>query len=206
MGSFDVATVAEHVAEAYDEAVAACERGLQQDTVRKVGRAKPGETIRLNDRIEDAEISATVSAAIGAAREKAMNEITRGLERAQKKLTDAPTAEAANYILSISQRDDMTEDEIAAALDRYKGHAAQHAIRAAAKRSGVQRYVGKTDAEREVEAYRALAGVVGEYFSIYQIEGGAGVRNLLTRETFLTIGKGADPSSVDTMNEIFGGR
>ena len=206
MSSFDVATVAEHVAEAYDEAVAACERGLQQDTARKVGNAKPGETIRLNDRIEDAEISATVSAAIGQAREKAMDAITRGLDRAQKKLTDAPTAEAANYIVAISQRDDMTADEIAAALDRYKGHAAQHAIRAAAKRSGVTQYVGQTDAEREVEAYRALAGAVGQYFTIFAIEGGAGVRNKLTRETFLTIGRGADPSSVDTMNEIFGGR
>ena len=206
MAQIEIMQVAESVAEAYDEAVAAVTRGLERDTARKVSNARPGDTVRMSDRIEDEGISNSVSADIAAAREKAMREITRGLDRAQKKLTDAPTTEAANYIVAISQRDDMTADEIAAALDRYKGHAAQHAIRAAAKRSGVTQYVGLTDAEREVDAYRSLAGAVGEYFSLYQITSGAGVRNALTRQNFITIGKGGDPASVKELNAIFGGR
>ena len=202
MANIAVANVAEAVAAAYDEAVAAYERGLQRDTARKVSNARPGETIRMSDRIEDADISNDVSASIGAAREKAMKAITRGMERTQKKLTDAPDSDATNYIVSISQRDDMTADEIEAALSRYKGHAAQHAIRAAAKRSGVKQYAGPTDAEREMEAYRTLAGKVGEYFSPYAISGPS-FKNSLARQTFINIGNDVMPGSLEELNIAF---
>lgn len=201
----EIARVSREVAAAYDEAVTAYEKGLQRNNAQRFADAAPGSTLQIGTRINDEQISQSVIGAIGEAREKAMHAITRGLAGVEKKLTDPPSEEGARYIVSIQGRDDMTEQEIAAGLSRYTDHATQHAIRAAAKRSGVKRYAGYTDAEQEAAAYRALSGKVGEYFSLYAIESGQGVRNQLVRQTIVNIGDGVEPGSIAELNSLFNG-
>lgn len=94
--------------------------------------------------------------ALNRARKTALDAIGEAIADAEKALTDPPTAEAANYILAVSQRSDMSEREVQAALDRYPGHASQKAILSAAIRSDIKYFGSTTEAERDVESLASL--------------------------------------------------
>ena len=99
------------------------------------------------------------------AREKALAAIDKSIGTAETKLTDAPTTDEANYIVSIQQRTDYTRQEMDAALSRYKSHAAQHAIASAAKASGIVPSTYMTDTEKDLADLRDLRSSVERTYS-----------------------------------------
>lgn len=104
-------------------------------------------------------------ACVNAARARALNLIDGELDKAREELAAAPSADAANYVLSISHRSDLTADEIKAGLSRYPEHSAQKAIRAAAVRSGLNEYAGSTDVELYLSDLRTLKDDVSETYA-----------------------------------------
>ena len=108
--------------------------------------------------------------AIGIVRDagaKALSIIDAELEKAGGALVEAPSAEAANYVLTIAARDNMTADEVQAGLSKYHDHASQKAIKAAAVRSGLHQFGGLTEAETYVADLRNLRDDVGRTYAPY---------------------------------------
>lgn len=141
---------------------------------------KEYEDICIQDRIEQVSAGATsiktkgfassarandARACVNTARARAFNLIDRELNKAQTELVAAPSAEAANYVSSISGRSDLTADEVKAGLSRYREHSAQKAIRAAAYRSGLKEYAGRTDAETYLADLRTLKDDVSKTYA-----------------------------------------
>lgn len=106
-------------------------------------------------------------------------------EAVKDKLTEPPSTKAAAYIAAISGRSDLTIEEVEAALDRYTDHATQHAVYAAAKRSGMNHYYGKTDAEIYSEDLDYMAAQVENVFSPFSFSASAGDK---ARQAFERVG------------------
>lgn len=114
---------------------------------------------------------------------RALDVIKEQKEAVKDKLIEPPTYEEAAYITAISGRDDLTREEINAALERYGNHNTQHAVLMAAKRSGFPDYYDKTDAERYSEDLDYMAEQVGRLISPFNIPESAGAegRQLVER-------------------------
>ena len=102
---------------------------------------------------------------VGRAADRALGIIDKEIEEAGGMLVDAPSTEAANYITAIAARDNLTADEVNAGLARYKDHASQKAIRAAAARSGLRDLAGMTDAEVYLSDLRSLRSDVAKTYT-----------------------------------------
>lgn len=167
------------IAANFDNAAAAVVKGLRNDHDRLAQDAsRKGDTVSFfNDRIVNADIKDDVTNYVNAYRRESLEAIERERAKALQAVTDAPTTEEANYIVSLQGRSDMTRAEVDAALTRYKGHAAQHAIRAAAKRSGLDDVPLMTEAECRVEMLNRLSNAVSDAFSFNGIIGGDDARH-----------------------------
>ena len=177
----------------YDAATDAIDRGVQADHFRIVQGAKNGASVTLrDDRITDEGLAARAVQSVGAARDDALKVIDKEIASARRKMVDAPSADEANYISAISQRDDMTREEVGAALDRYTSHAAQHAIRAAAKRSGLKDVSLATDVERHIDDLHHLRANVVQEFDYFNILNASPTRRHIVRDSFKGIANGVD--------------
>lgn len=104
------------------------------------------------------------------ARARALDEISREMTVQSRKLTAPPSESAARYIASISGRDDLTADEVRAALDTYTDHPTQHAVLAAAVRSGLKEYLDeKTETERYIDDIRKAESDVVRFFTPHSV-------------------------------------
>lgn len=145
--------VIEQVARCYDAALAAY-RSAQK-------RGGAGQAPAAGGQLDGG-----ASNAVYTQRDNAMNAIRAALASREAELTEAPSAEAVNYLAAIAGRENMSADEIGAALDRYGNtHAAQKAILCAAQRSGVSLTDTRTETERDIAALRELAAKVEREFS-----------------------------------------
>ena len=130
----------------------------------RIEQARAGaETIRTKG-FAFKELEAEARGIVEAARNEAYALLDAEIDAAGGALVEAPCADAANYAAAISARDDMTADEVQAALAKYKDHASQRAIRAAARRSGLTQYAGATDAETYLADLRDLRADVSRTF------------------------------------------
>ena len=102
------------------------------------------------------EIAAEADALVGRAADKALGIIDSEIEAAGGALVEAPSAEAVAYVSTIAARSNLSADEVAAGLSRYRDHASQKAIKAAAVRSGLQQFGGTTAAEDYISDLRSL--------------------------------------------------
>ena len=171
----------------YDNACDAYDRALHRDRMlRAENAAEMGGSVSYgkNDRIVDSACMDSAKVGISTAYERAVDAIDRDMAAAEAKLVSAPSTEAANYCLAISGRDDMTEDEVAAALNRYPDHATQHAVLAAAKRSGLHGFAGLTAVEMDIERLRSLRQDVDASFTVWNISGSSEGSRYLRRAAF----------------------
>ena len=162
-----VERVADTAKRCYLDACGSVEIAMRDDRMQQ---AADGRT-SINNRFVYDDIRQRAARSVEMSRKEALEAIEAARKRATDALTEAPTNEEANYILSISGRDDLTENEIAAALNRYSSHAAQRAIVAAANRSGKKLIVpsGMTEAEREISLLDDLENRVNDNFSLDKI-------------------------------------
>lgn len=155
--------VAEQVVQAYEGALKSYRNAQESDRMeqaRVTGRVSSG------DKFAYAHFEDVATNAVYAERDRAMNAVNAALASREAELTAPPSAEAVNYLASIAGRDDLSDDEVNSALDRYgKTHAAQKAIINAAKRSGVLIVDARTETERDIQALRELAARVEREFS-----------------------------------------
>lgn len=140
--------LAKKVSALYGEAVQCWQTMAGQDRSIQAQDAEAGQTIVFSPVISDDDLRQRAEAEVYAKRDAALQAVQSERESAQRELSNAPTNQEANYIMAISTRDDLTEAEVTAGLERYRSHAAQHAISAAAKRSGLTAFCVDTDAER----------------------------------------------------------
>lgn len=159
------------VERAYDAAFAGVQTAKEHDrmmtarnaTGRSVQFARPGKYI--NACCEDEAASAVYTA-----KERAMSAIESAMGKCEREMTKAPSAETVSFLATIANRDDLSKDEIAAALEHHGAtHAAQKAIIAAAKRSGVYLADTRTEQEQDIAALRNLAGQVDSAFLPWRI-------------------------------------
>ena len=162
-----IENVAEQVAQAYDGALTAYKDARERD---RMEQARVTGGVSKTNKFAYEQFENDANNAVYAERDRAMNAINTALASREAELTEAPNAEAVNYLAAIANRDDMSADEINAALDRYgKTHTAQKAILSAAKRSGVSFMDTRTDTERDISALRELASTVEREFSPLKI-------------------------------------
>ena len=192
----------------YNYAADAVDRALQADHAQQMQAAeKSGCSVSFrNDRINDDFISERAQQSVSIARDDALKAVGKALNEARNIITDAPTTEEANYIVSISQRSDMTHDEIEAAMSRYTGHAAQHAIRSAAIRSGFKDFGIKTDVERRIDMLNQLHEAVERDFSYWNLIGKDDAYRGVVRANYELIikAKGGEPSAQEFGKMVFG--
>lgn len=130
----------------------------------RVEQARAGvENIRTKGFADEALRDQAVGA-VRAAGKSALAAIDRDVVYYENMLTDAPDNEAANYITAVSQRSDLTDREVDAALKRYSGHQAHKAILAAAKRSGLDVFDPRTGVEHELDDLAALRESVAKTY------------------------------------------
>lgn len=164
-----IENVAEQVAQAYDGALTAYHNAQERD---RMEQARETGGVSKTNKFAYAQFENDANNAVYAQRDSAMNAIKTALASREAKLTEAPSAEAVNYLAAIANRDDMSADEINAALDRYgKTHTAQKAILSAGKRSGLAFTDTRTDTEQDIAALRDLASTVEREFSPLKISG-----------------------------------
>ena len=162
-----IENVAEQVAQAYDGALNSYRHAQESD---RMEQARVTGGVNSNGKFAYEQFENDAKNAVYAERDRAMNAINTALAAREAELTEAPSAEAVNYLAAIAGRDDLTNDEVNAALDRYgKTHAAQKAIISAAKRSGVAFIDTRTDTERDIAALRDLTAQVEREFSPLKI-------------------------------------
>ena len=111
------------------------------------------------------EIAAEADALVGRAADKALGIIDSEIEAAGGALVEAPSAEAVAYVSTIAARSNLSADEVAAGLSRYRDHASQKAIKAAAVRSGLQQFGGTTAAEDYISDLRSLRDDVAKTYT-----------------------------------------
>lgn len=164
-----IENVAEQVAQAYDGALTAYKDARERDRMEQA--RVTGGVSKIN-KFAYEQFENEAANAIYAQRKSAMNAINTALASREAELTQAPSAEAVNYLAAISGRDDLTKDEVNAALGRYGDtHAAQRAIISAAKRSGIHFADTRTQTEKEVAELRDLAYKVEHEFTPLRMNG-----------------------------------
>lgn len=164
-----IENVAEQVAQAYDGALTAYHNAQERD---RMEQARETGGVNSNGKFAYEQFENDANNAVYAQRDSAMNAIKTALASREAELTEAPSAEAVNYLAAIAGRDDLSNDEVNAALDRYgKTHAAQKAIISAGKRSGLAFTDTRTDTEQDIAALRDLASTVEREFSPLKISG-----------------------------------
>lgn len=192
----------------YNWASDAIDTALQDDHDRQAREAqrRGGSVTFRNDRIMAADLQERAMQSVDIARDDALKAVDKALDEARNAITDAPTDDEARYIVAVAGRDDMTRDEIAAALSRYKGHAAQHAIRAAAKRSGLKGIGITTEAERRLDALNAIRNAVEKDFAYYSILGSDHAKRgvIKVNYEFLLENGGDEPSVAKWGKLVFG--
>lgn len=162
-----IENVAEKVAQAYDGALNSYRYAQESD---RMEQARVTGGVSKTDKFAYEQFENDANNAVYAERDRAMNAINTALASREAELTEAPSAEAVNYLAAIAGRDDLSNDEINAALDRYgKTHAAQKAIISAGKRSGLTFIDSRTDTEQDIAALRNLAYKVEREFSPLKI-------------------------------------
>ena len=163
-------TAAAEVARCYESACNSYDNALAAEGRHAASMAKPGENVTMPKRLSG-EFRNDAAGAISAAREKALKAVQAARVANNAAMVKAPSAEATNYIMSISARDNLTEAEVKAALTSYPGHAAQSAIIAAARRSGIKVYdFAQSPEESTAAALDALEADVNKRFSLFSIE------------------------------------
>lgn len=167
-------------------ALAGYERSKESD---RVAQARSGATTIQTKSFANEGIKKQAHADIFAARDKALSAIDRETERVMGDLSKAPSTEAANYIAAIAQRDDLSADEVSAALGRYTDHASQKAIRSAAARSGL-RCGSKTLEESYIDDLRTLRKDVIDTYTPATFEDGTKGYFGLTAAQYENFGKG----------------
>ena len=180
MNTFE--TAAAEVARAYESACRSHDNVLDAECAQAMRDAAPGQSVKLPNKTSG-EYRSQASESIIAARDEALTAIAKARRANNAALVAAPSMEASNYILSIQGRDDLSESEVRAALERYSGHAAQSAILAAAKRSGVKTYgYVSSDEELTATALDDMEREVMSRFSIFHIEDASpGMRSMTKR-------------------------
>lgn len=138
---------------------------------------------------------ANAESVISGARNMALYAIDRQIKNAESKLTDAPTAEEASYILSISGRTDYTQQEMDAALSRYKSHGAQKAIYNAAKASNLVSFSHMTEEERDLSDLRDLRADVDRTYSPSNFESMSDGRASITTAGYSSFARGGSPTN-----------
>ena len=110
--------------------------------------------------------------AVYSARDRALDHIGKALESREADMTRPPSAEALGYITSIAARDNLSADEVNAALSKYgNNHTAAKAIYAAAVRSGHKYIDTTTETAKAVSSLRNMAAQVERNFSPVSIGG-----------------------------------
>lgn len=189
--SYNLDSVVSSVTFEYDYACERCDEAMLYDRHEQGEKAKAGETVTFGKGFKNSHYREAAEQSLSIARDDALKKIDKALDDAEHVLTEPPTDDESRYIMSISQRSDMTENEVGAALDRYKGHAAQHAIRAAAKRSDLVTFGGETQTERDIEALLQMRKIVDKSFRLDRIcNADTAVRNV-DRNQFKAVAAGA---------------
>ena len=153
-----------------DGAISSYDRLKEYD---RVAQAQDGATAIKTRGFGNKTVENEANSVVYGARERALSAIDREISRVSGDLSTPPSTEAANYIASIAQRNDLSADEVSAALSRYKDHASQKAIKAAASRSGVN-FGSYTQEEIYLDELRALRGEVDRTYSAGNFANGSG--------------------------------
>lgn len=188
--------IASDIADQYTKACDVYDYNRALDRARTASNAKDGQTVKFGNQFKNKALFDDTNLSISVARGEAKRIVADAKRRVELAITDAPTADEANYITAISGRDDMTEAEVNAALNRYHSHAAQHAIVAAAKRSGLRGY-HKTEVEAACEALDKMEQEIDKEFSLMRINNSSKGMRTLTRNNFTAIATGATNGSIE---------
>lgn len=188
--------IASDIAEQYTHACEAYDNNRAIDRARTARSAKDGQTVKFGNQFEDKALQEDTILSISVARGEAKRILADAKRRIELAITDAPTTDEANYITAISGRDDMSEAEVTAALNRYHSHAAQHAIVAAAKRSGLRGY-HRTEVEAANDALDQMENAIENDFTLMSIGNSSEGRRTVTRNNFTAIATGAVNGSVE---------
>ena len=188
--------VASDIADQYTKACEAYDYNRSLDRARTASNAKDGQTIKFGNQFKNKALLEDTSLSISVARGEAKRIVADAKRRVELAITDAPSTDEANYITAISGRDDMTEAEVNAALNRYHSHAAQHAIVAAAKRSGLRGY-HRTEVEAANDALDQMNAAIENDFTLMSIGNSSEGRRTVTRNNFTAIATGAVNGSVE---------
>ena len=180
--------VAREVQEAYDSAIRITDSALRNDRVLQAENAGDGSTVTFGNSIKNERLRKDATDSVCSARLKAHKAVERALSGARGALTDPPSTDEANYIVAVSVRDDLTEYEVHAALDRYKSHSAQRAIRNAAKRSGLKTIDGMTETEATIEALEKMDELIDREFSLDRLCRSSVGSRCIARNMFAAVG------------------
>lgn len=176
--------VSEAVAQAYDDAVYAYDTARENDrawTARNAGNAK---SVTFSKGFNNSDFEHEANGAVYAARDRALSSIEKALDAREAQLTKPPSAEAVAYITAISARDNLTADELQAAMDKYgSNHTAAKAILGAAKRSG-HMVDDVTEVERDIAGLRNLAANTERAFSPFSISDGNSWTRWAAKQSF----------------------
>ena len=176
-------TLAKTLKQLYTEAVEQYAFYANQSRAQEAQAAKTGQTVTFTAGIADDTLRQRAEGEIYAKHEAALQAVQKERAATERELTNAPTTDEANYILAISTRDDLTEAEAKAGLDRYHSHAAQHAIASAAKRSGLNHIFASTDTERYLRDLADVEYEVNRAFSPLAILSASESQQLVTATT-----------------------
>ena len=145
------------------------------------------------------EIKEEADGIVHAAGGKALSVIDAELERAGGALVESPTTEAANYVATIAARDNLTVDEVRAALSKYRDHSSQKAIKAAAKRSGIMDFGNTTEAEVYIDDLRHLREDVDKTFTTFSFADMSDGKASIIAGGFKAFGKRAGFDAIDAL-------
>ena len=155
--------------------------------------------VTFTNKIVGVERKQNAASEIYQAHDAALSAIDAELAKASRAMTEPPTDEAARFIIAISSRDNLSEDEVMAALDRYHGHAVEKAILSAASRSGLRGFPTTTAAENDVSDLRELAGAVDRFITPSNIETATDGKSALIENMFTQFGEGAAMNDLAAM-------
>ena len=196
------------LARSYDWAVDAVVSAVQEDHTRQMENARKtgGNVSFRNDRIIHGDLQERAAQSIYLAHDDAVRAINAEIDKQLKAIAEPPTDEEARYIPTVAARDDMTRLEVEAGLMRYKGHAAQHTIRASAIRSGLKDYSAKSSYEARVDMLHALRASVDREIEYLSIIGGDSSKQKIVKANFmLLLENGGREPSIEELNAILGG-
>ena len=177
--------VSEAVAQAYDEAVYAYDTARENDRAYTAMNAGNAKSVTFAKGFNNPDYENEANGAVYAARDRALSSIEKALDAREAQLTKPPSAEALAYITSIAARDNLTADELQAAMDKYgkNNHTAAKAILGAAKRSG-HLVDDVTEVERDIAWLRNLAATTERAFSPFSISDGNSWTRWAAKQSF----------------------